>query len=264
MSINTQQIDQAATALIRARREHTQLTELPTGCSPESYQDAYAIQDAVYQSLWLDRGQRIYAWKTGVANKDMMPFVAPIPPNRVFNQDDTLVAANFHEIGAEAELAYRLGRDLPAREQPYSEAEVREAIDCVQVTIEIIDSRMRHWREQTAFWQLADSQMTGALIAGDTCTAWQNIDHSRQQALLLVNGKVMVSRTYSNTVGDPFNIMTAAINATMQRFDGLKAGDLFSAGSWTGTCFVEPGCEIIARFPGVGDARARISAAATA
>ncbi|MCP8689778.1 2-keto-4-pentenoate hydratase [Marinobacterium sedimentorum] len=259
MSLTAQQIEQAAAPLLSARLEHTQLSELPSGCTPDSYQDAYAIQDAVCHALWLNRGLRINAWKAGAANASVTPFVAPIPPDRVFDNHSTLAAADFHEIGAEAELAYRLGRDLPARDAPYSEAEVRSAIDGIQVTIEIIDSRMRHWREQTAFWQLADSQMNGALIVGDLYADWQNIDHSQQQALLLVDGSEHVSATASNTVGDPFNIMTAAINATVQRFGGLRAGDLFSAGSWTGTCFVEPGCEIIARFPGIGDARVSIS-----
>lgn len=259
MSLTAQQIEQAAAPLIRARLENTQLSELPAGCSPGSYQDAYAIQDAVCHALWLNRGLRINAWKAGAANASVTPFVAPIPPDRVFDNHSTLAGSDFHEIGAEAELAYRLGQDLPARATPYSEAEVRSAIDGIQVTIEIIDSRMQHWREQTAFWQLADSQMNGALIVGDLYADWMHIDHSQQQVLLLVDGIERVSAIASNTVGDPFNIMTAAVNATVSRLDGLKAGDLFSAGSWTGTCFVEPGCEIIARFPGIGDARVCIN-----
>ncbi len=259
MPLNTQQIDQAAAPLIRARLERTQLSEPPADCTPDSYQDAYAIQDAVCHALWLNRGLRINAWKAGAANASVTPFVAPIPPCVVFDNHSTLAGADFHEIGAEAELAYRLGKDLPPRAQPYSDAEVRDAIDGLHVTIEIIDSRMKTWRKQTPCWQLADSQMNGALIVGDACPSWQDIDHSQQQALLLVNGEEKVSCTASNTVGDPFNIMTAAINTTVHRFGGLKAGDLFSAGSWTGTFFVEPGCEIIARFPGIGDARVHIS-----
>ncbi len=258
MSLTTPQIEQAAAQFIRARREHTQLSELPTDCTPVSYEDAYAIQDAVCQALWLNNGQRINAWKTGAADASVTPFVAPIPPDAVFKNHSTLTGADFHEIGAEAELAYRLGKDLPPRTQPYTDAEVRAAIECLHVTIEIIDSRMQPWREQTPCWQLSDNQMNGALIVGDAYLPWQDIDPGRQQAILLVNGEEKISCRASNTVGDPFNIMTAAVNATVNRFGGLRAGDLFTAGSWTGTFFVEQGCEITARFPGIGDARVYI------
>jgi 2-keto-4-pentenoate hydratase len=165
-----------------------------------------------------------------------------------------LPANQFHEIGAEAELAYRLGRDLPARAEPYSEEDVFDAITSIAVTIEIIDSRMRRWRDLTPYWQLADNQVNGALIVGDCCQHWQAINHSKQQAQLLVNGKQVVSAVASSSVGDPFNTMTAAVNSTVNRFGGLKAGDLYTAGSWTGTHFVPPGSIVLARFPGIGEA----------
>lgn len=255
MTLTQQQIDRAVDQLIRARLQRSQLQQLPEGCDPSDYADAYAIQDGVCRVLGLRDDARIAAWKTGAANASVTPFVAPIAPSLVFANASRLPGGDFHEIGAEAELAYRLGRDLPSRQTPYSEREVREAIACIEVTIEIIDSRMRHWRDQTACWQLADNQMNGALIVGDRCLDWQAIDHSRQQALLLVDGEVAVSATASNSVGDPFTIMTSAVNQTVHRAGGLRAGDIFTAGSWTGTHFVRPGCEIVARFPGIGEAR---------
>jgi 2-keto-4-pentenoate hydratase len=59
-----------------------------------------------------------------------------------------------------------------------------------------------------------------------------------------------------NTVIDPFKVVPSAVNQVINRTGGVKAGDLFTAGSCLGTLVVSPGSDVIARFPGIGEARA--------
>ena len=47
----------------------------------------------------------------------------------------------------------------------------------------------------------------------------------------------------------------ATARAFLERYGGLRAGDVITTGAWTGMHFVDPGAEIVARFPGIGEAR---------
>jgi 2-keto-4-pentenoate hydratase len=44
------------------------------------------------------------------------------------------------------------------------------------------------------------------------------------------------------------------------RVGGVRAGDIVTTGSWGGLHFAAPGDEVVARFPGIGEAAVRISA----
>jgi 2-keto-4-pentenoate hydratase len=43
-----------------------------------------------------------------------------------------------------------------------------------------------------------------------------------------------------------------------RRGQGLHAGDVITTGAWTGLEIARPGDEVIAKFPGIGEARLRI------
>lgn len=254
--LTPQQINQIGELLVSAHKERSQLEQPIAELSPADFTDSYAIQDAVMQALGWSGESRVTCWKTGAQSPESATFIAPVPPSAVYPNNAQIDAGQFHSIGAEAELAYRLGRDLPARDTAYTETEVREAIDALVVTIEICDSRLGAWRTSSFYWQSADNQNSAALIIGDLLSDWQSVDMSVQPAELLVNGEVVVNGIASNTFTDPSVLMVDAVNQSIARVGGLKAGDLFTAGSWTGTTAVEPGSEVIARFPGIGQARA--------
>lgn len=254
--LNAQQIKQIGELIASAHKQQCQLEQPIADLSPADFTDSYAIQDAVMQGLGWSGENRVTCWKTGAQSPESTTFIAPVPPTGVYANDAQIDAGQFHSIGAEAELAYRLGRDLPARDSPYTEDEVRQAIDALVVTIEICDSRLGDWRNSSFYWQSADNQNSAALIIGDLLIDWQSVDMSVQPAELLVNGEVVVSTVAGNTFTDPSVLMVDAVNQSIARVGGLKAGDLFTAGSWTGTTAVQMGSEVIARFPGIGQARA--------
>lgn len=254
--LTSQQVSQISELLVSAHKLKRQLDQPESALAPSGFTDSYAIQDAVMQALGWSGENRVSCWKTGAQSPEADTFIAPIPPAGVYANNAEIDAKQFHSIGAEAELAYRLGTDLPARDSDYTEAEVRAAIDALVVTIEVCDSRLGDWRSSSFYWQSADNQNSAALVMGDQMVDWQSVDMSVQPAELLVNGEVLVSRVAGNTFTDPSVLMVEAVNQAIARVGGLKAGDLFTAGSWTGTTDVRPGSEVIARFPGIGQARA--------
>ncbi|NVK40932.1 MAG: fumarylacetoacetate hydrolase family protein [Oceanospirillaceae bacterium] len=252
MSLTENQIERAASLLLNAYREQRQIEALPAELEPGCVEDAYAIQDRVAGEL---SSGRVRAWKTGAPNPETTPYGAPIFDQAVLESPALIAAEQLHMIGVEVELCYRLGRDLPARDEPYSDEEVAAAIAGVQVAVEVVDTRLRQWQECAELWKLADNQINAALVMGSGTDDWRGLDPSRLTGQLVVNGVLQVEGRGCHSVGDPFRLLPWMANHLTGRNGGLKQGDLVTTGTWTGMVFVRPGDEIVGRFPGIGEAR---------
>jgi len=219
--------------------------------APQSAGDAYAVQDLVYAAV--RGGQRVTAWKVGGPDDKVEPTASPVL--RVLKTPARVAAGDFHMIGVEAEVAYKLARDLPPRDVPYSGEEIADAVSQAVVAIEICDTRLADWKEAPDLWKLADFQSNGALVTGPGTRWWRDIDFRAQRAQLLADGRLLADVTGAHPYGDPFRLLPWIVAHCARRCGGLRAGDLVTTGSWGGMHLVQPGCEVMARFPGIGDAR---------
>ena len=102
--------EEAARLLSRARGGEP-VGMLPPSCRPQSDADAYQIQDAVTSEL----GEAIGGWKVGAASATAAAYCAPIYATMIRQSPASYNAAELRLIGIEAEIAFRLARDLPAR-----------------------------------------------------------------------------------------------------------------------------------------------------
>ena len=93
---------------------------VPPSCRPQSDADAYQIQDAVTSEL----GEAIGGWKVGAASATAAAYCAPIYATMIRQSPASYNAAELRLIGIEAEIAFRLARDLPARAAAYDRAQV--------------------------------------------------------------------------------------------------------------------------------------------
>ncbi|WP_116472533.1 2-keto-4-pentenoate hydratase [Zobellella maritima] len=253
-SVNTS-VNNAVTLLHIAYRAAGQFEALPASCAPQTVEQAYAIQDGLARKLWLDQGLRTSCWKVGAPKPGVTPYSAPIPPQRVHDSGTLVDTDAFHMIGIEGELAFRLGRPLEPRATSYSDAEVRDAIGELCVTIELVDTRLQDWQQAGALWRLADNQINGALVVGSGIADWQGIKFGSQPVILRFNGVEQANKTGGHPLGDPTQLLGWAVNHLVARNGGLQAGDLITTGTWTGMIFVEPGTEVEVVFPGIGEAR---------
>ena len=64
----------------------------------------------------------------------------------------------------------------------------------------------------------------------------------------------------SHPWGNPLRLLPWATAHFLERGSPLQSGDILTTGSWTGMEFAQPGDEIVARFPGVGEATVRFDA----
>jgi 2-keto-4-pentenoate hydratase len=218
-------------------------------------EDVYAAQDLVVRAL--GGGRRVQAWKVIPPHAGAEPRAAPVCPGRTFDSPATLPAAGMHMLGIEVEIGYRFARDLPPAA---TDSEVAAAVLEALVTIELCDTRLQDWEGAPALWRLADLQSNAALVLGSGTRAWREIAFGAQRAELWVDSALRAAATGSHPCADPFGGVLWLARHCAARGAGLRAGDVVTTGSWTGMDFVAAGAEVLARFPGIGEATLRLAA----
>jgi len=220
-----------------------------------SERDAYRVQHEVFAALW--PGARPAAWKAGGPSDKVTPTAAPIPPENVLRSPASVAGAALQMIGVEAEVAFRFAKDLPPRSRPYSERAIAAAVGEVLVAIELCGTRLEGWKESTGLWKLADFQNNSALVTGSGTRDWLKIDFLKQECEFAI-GKRVARAKGSHAFGNPFRLLPWLVKHCAKRGLGLHAGEVVTTGAWTGLEIAEPGDEVVARFPGIGEARLRI------
>ena len=265
--------EKANEALVNAMRKHglttiTKATKLLVdahrsrkpaaiaGVKLEKEEEAYRVQDAVYAELW--PGARPVAWKVGGPSEKVEPTAAPIAPEKLLRSPASVVGSSMQMIGVEAEVAFRLGKDLPARSRPYSTRSIAAAIGEVVVAIELCDSRLADWKETPGVWKLADFQNSSALVVGSGTKDWQKVDFLQQELEFRIGTRVAKAKG-AHPFGNPARLLPWLAAHCKKRGLGLHAGDVITTGAWTGLEIAKPGDEVTARFPGIGEATLRVT-----
>ena len=243
-------VETIADLLIEAHQRDRQIAAPPPGIVPPTRDEAFAIQDRVRAALGGTGG-----WKAGAPDAETQPIAAPLLVSLIDPSPASLPASRFHAIGVEAELAFRFARALPRRDEPYSPDEVADAVASLHVSIEVVDSRLGAWAQDDDMWKLADNQINGYFVHGPAVVDWRGRDLEHAPVELLIDGKVAVAHdSGGNPAGDPMHVVTWLANHLAETREGLQADAIVTSGSCTGLIWVEPGAQIVARFPGIGEA----------
>ena len=246
--------DLIASLLVHARRTGQPMV-VPEKTAIRTDVVAYRVQDKVFAKLW--PGAHPAAWKAGGPSDKVEPTAAPIAPELVLKNPARVSAKSLGMVGVEGEVAFRLAKDLPARDKAYGEEEIAAAIAEAVVTIEICASRIAKWKTAPGSWQLADFQNHGSLVVGSGTGDWRKIDFRRQPMEIRVGSRVSKA-TGSHSFGDPFRLMPWIVAHCGKRSGGLRKGDIVTTGAWTGLEAARAGDEVVASFPGIGEAKLRI------
>ena len=239
-----EQVEEAA-RLLCAARGGTPVHELPQSCRPQSDADAYQIQDAVIRQL----EEVIGGWKVGAASATTTAFCAPICKSMIRPSPASYSAMELRIIGIEAEIAFRLGRDLPARAKPYDRAEVTAGVSLHPV-IEVVDSRYADFRSLDRLSILSDNFSNGGLVYGAAVADWDSHDLSRTTIMVTEDGEPFAD-SRRGVPRDPIGALLDFANLMNGR-GGAKAGMLVTTGSWTGMVFTKRGARIAADFGPLG------------
>jgi 2-keto-4-pentenoate hydratase len=244
----------AADLLLDARRTNKPIADLPKHLRPATLEEAYYIQDRMSLAY-----EAIGGWKVGASDPSATPAFAPMPAMWMSCSGCEMRGVMHRYRGVEAEIAFKMGADLPPREKPYTREEVIAAIASMHPAIEVLESALVDPAQATKLTTVADLAMHGGFVYGDAVPNWQSIDFAKESVTLAVDGAVRVERTGSNTAGDLMRLLPWLANEGASRTEGLRTGDWITTGSWTGNMQANAGAAVDARFSTAGRAYLRFA-----
>ncbi|MSO77353.1 MAG: hypothetical protein EXQ87_10675 [Alphaproteobacteria bacterium] len=246
----------AATCLIRAAEEGRRVRDFPAGCRPSDMAMAEAIADLVTAR----RGGVFGGWKLGGTNPTARkkagierPFRGRVRATMVYESPAEVPWPDLLRAVVEPEIAFRLGRDLPARGSDYGVDDVAPVIEAVLPAIEIPESRLSDDHVTGGLGMVADQGFAGRLVLGPACLDWRRIDLAALRATLAVNGRVVAEGTGDAAMGTPLAALAWLANERIAHGDSLRAGQVISTGSLTGIQPVAPGDKVLADFGPLGE-----------
>ncbi len=244
-----------AAALLGAHGRHAPIDGLPPGSQPRTVAEAYAIQAA----LTAGYPSPVAGYKIGAASAASQalvgaegPFTARVFADTLFAAPATITPGRFFTPAVEAELAFRIGRQvLPAASRQSREAVVA-CIAAAYPAIEICDNRFTDWRQVGLAQLVADNGFYGGLVLGDPIPGWQDLDLAQTFASMAVDGVTLGSGRCSAVLGDPVDSVGWLLQALGAQGLTVEAGAVVAIGTWTGLFAVKTGQRAMATFDGYG------------
>ena len=252
-------LEDIAAALVAARRSGLAADEKPWADTALSQTDIYRVQDLVAQALgWHaapgEPGRAGY-WKGGGAGPGSVASFAQVPPPWTRPSPATLKAGDFHQLGIEIEVAFRLARDVRPEDLALRSAHDPAAfLDAMAVSIELVDFRWQGGQAVRSELRSCDLQCNGALVVGDW-TPLRPVDWAAQVATLEVNGQPVGRYQGAHAAGDPLWFAPQWLEHAVARHGRLAEGSVLTTGSWCGLVWLDGPSDVRAVFDGIGDAR---------
>lgn len=224
----------AATELLKRRVPGTKLGRLDVAIRPNSSEDALQIQ----QQMISIHSHQVGGWKCLRPISKEQLVVAPIFADTIQQGKQCFLFADKGVALVEPEIAFILGKDLPAQQEDYSDTQIDEAIASCHMALELIQRRYAENIDISFNEELADGLMNQGLFIGpkiNRAVAYNasniNISFKQQKQTQHFAAK------HPNTLAQ--NPVYWLINFMSKRGTNFKAGQAIITGSYAGVVKVE-------------------------
>ncbi|MEO8367865.1 MAG: 2-keto-4-pentenoate hydratase [Candidatus Solibacter sp.] len=251
--VTNEQAVGAARFLVAARQAGVAGPRLPEDLRPSSIEDGLCVQALVGEAL----GETTGGWKCGAPAENRIN-VAPIFRSLIYTRSRTSSWSPIPIKGSvarvEQEIAFVMGRDLPARSTPYTMAEVCAAVSEVRLVLELIGSRFLPEANAEYPEALADCLSNEGLFAGPVI-ALDPADPVLASFPIVVDGPdgIVLEREGRHPDGHPTVPLHWLANFLAERGSGLKAGKIVTTGSYAGALEMPMNTKLTIMFGGLGD-----------
>lgn len=256
-------IERAAEMFAAARLNPTQrLQPLPLEIRPQGPLDAYKIQNRLHDFLEPRFGP-VIGYKIGCTTPVMQQYLSIDQPcagivraGTVVERGGEFACADLYAPGVECEIAVRLGRNLAARETPYDQGEVAQAVESIMAGIEVVDNRYRDLFSMGVWSLTADDFVNAGASIGSPVAPNQLGEISCVRGALEIDGKEVGQGHGRDILGHPMAALAWLANTLPGHGRMLKAGDLVLLGSVVQTVWLDGPCRVTVEFEGLGEASA--------
>lgn len=244
---------EAAAILVERRQTGAQGDRLPESCRPTTLEESLAVQTAVSERWCELMDDSIGGWKCLLPPEGKV-IIGPIYTRTI---DSVAPVALWPKPGEdkiariEPELAFFFGQDLPAREQPYTAAEVDAAISRTHLALELINSRYADPSQCTFPEMLADGLVNQGLFIGPQVDS-ELARNASEFTLNVTQNAELSSHHAKHPNGNPRAPLYWLAEFLRSQGQGIVAGQAVITGSFAGVLEVSINTEIALEYVGLG------------
>lgn len=224
--------------------------------------DAYAIQNAIYQAK-IKAGRSVIGWKIGLTSKAMqyalnidIPDSGILFDDMAFDHGATVPAGRFIQPRIEAEIAFVMKTPLSGTD--VSRDDVLAATDYVAPAIEILDTRIRRMdaetgKTRTVFDTISDNAANAGIVLGPQKHAIDAFDLRWVGAITARNGEVEETGLGAGVLNDPVESVVWLARRMAGYGQSIEPGQVILSGSFIRPVECQAGAEITADFGTFGN-----------
>lgn len=261
--MQTTDANDAADIIWRNWQAGTVIDALPGHLRPRNRIHGYAIQ--AHLAARSDRPT--IGWKIAATSKAGQthigvdgPLAGRLLAERTFGSGATLTLAHNRMLVAEPEFAFRAGRPLPPRPEPYTVSEVVGAMDALLPAIEVPDSRFADFVAAGGAQLIADNACAHEFVLGEPAPAsWRSIDLANHVVRCSLGTRLSRDGIGANVLGDPRVALTWLVNELSGLGLTLEQGQIVTTGACATPLPIEPGDHMRADFGMIGSVEARFA-----
>ncbi|MFB0835886.1 2-oxo-hept-4-ene-1,7-dioate hydratase [Arthrobacter halodurans] len=258
--LNDETITAIADELVEAGRTRTPVQRLTARYPDMTVEDSYRVQN-----LWRQRseqdGRRLAGRKIGLTSKAMQAATGITEPDygiifedMVLENGCTVKWDQYTHPRVEVELAFVLNKDVTGPNATLFD--VLGATEYVVPALEILDSRIE-MEGRTIVDTISDNAAMGAMVVGGNAVRPQDVDLRWISAILYKNQTVEETGVAAGVLNHPAAGVYWLANKIAAHGDGLKAGEIILAGSFTRPLWVYEGDTVFADYGKLGTVTCR-------
>jgi len=237
--MTTTKFTEAAQQLLARRVPGTKAYSLADAIKPKTIEDALTVQQEIIKLS----SDSVAGWKCLLPLAEDKIIIAPIFSSTIQKGEVCSVMKDNGKVRLEPEIAFILNKDIPARDEDYTEAEINEAIGSCHMVLELIQSRFADDSDAAFPERLADCLVNQGLFIGPEIDREKAFAASKLQLKLTQaeEGGKVIEQAFDGAHPNPLPQLPVywAVNFMTKRGITFKKGEALTTGSYAGVVEVD-------------------------
>jgi 2-keto-4-pentenoate hydratase len=229
----------AAIELAHRRTEGKVGPLLANELRPQTFEQAFSLQQAVGQIFAGVPAGEVAGWKCGLPNGEKTVIGALYASTVQYQTTEATSSCRVYPNAdgvalVEPELAFELKHDLPPRTAPYSDAEIDAAVATTRLALELIQSRYASSEKTTFFDALADGLVNQGLWLGPELPPETELDLTHFLLKIQYPDGRVETKAAKHPNGHPRAGLYWLVNFLSMQGIGMRRGQQIITGSYAG------------------------------